>query len=94
MARLRSRIIFLKEGDANTKLFHLQSSNRTNKKFIAQFHTDEGVAVTQQEKEEVLFQHFTKILGTPHQRSEAINFLALGIQQADLTHLEAPFFRG
>jgi hypothetical protein len=35
MARLRSRISWLKEGDANTKLFHLHARHHKRKNFVA-----------------------------------------------------------
>ena len=35
MARLRARISWLRDGDANTKLFHLHARHRKRKNFVA-----------------------------------------------------------
>jgi hypothetical protein len=37
IARLRSRILYLQEGDANTSFFHQQARYRKKKNFIAKF---------------------------------------------------------
>jgi uncharacterized small protein (DUF1192 family) len=40
IARLRSRILYLKEEDANTSFFHHQARFRKKKNFIAKLHTE------------------------------------------------------
>lgn len=48
MARLRSRIRFLKDGDANKALFHSQARFR-NKKFIPKLIQNGAVITTQKD---------------------------------------------
>ena len=40
IARLRSRILYLKKEDANTSFFHHQARFRKKKNFIAKLHTE------------------------------------------------------
>jgi hypothetical protein len=44
--RQRSRITWLKKGDANTKFFHIMANNRRRKNFIHSLHTVNGVMCT------------------------------------------------
>jgi hypothetical protein len=55
MARLRSRISWLKEGDANTSLFHAQARFRQKKNFIAAVRSDDGQIWTAQEDKAAAF---------------------------------------
>jgi hypothetical protein len=48
IARLRSRIKYLKEGDANTKFFHMQARFRKKRNFISKLE-EEGRVVTNHE---------------------------------------------
>jgi hypothetical protein len=48
----------LREGDANTKLFHAQASYKTKKKLIVRLEDDDDTAVTHDEKEDMLYRHF------------------------------------
>lgn len=91
MARLRSRITYLSEGDANTKLFHLQACYRTKKKLITKLEGPQGAVYSHAEKEEVLFQHFLGVLGTPLQCLSAVDMPSIGIQRLNLESLERPF---
>lgn len=91
IARQRSRLLFLKEGDANTKLFYLHASHRTRKKHIARLEHNGVIAITHDEKELLLYNYFRMILGTPSSRTEAIDLASLGLLPLDLDPLEAPF---
>lgn len=55
MARVRSRIGWLREGDANTKLFHAHSRFRKKKNFIAVVNDDDGRLLTAHEDKEGAF---------------------------------------
>jgi hypothetical protein len=46
IARLRSRVLYLREGDANTSFFHLQVRFNKKKNFIAKLQTNNSLAVT------------------------------------------------
>jgi hypothetical protein len=46
IARSRSRITWLSEGDANTALFHSHARHRKRKNFICKLTTDEGMVLT------------------------------------------------
>lgn len=90
--RLRSRLVFLKDGDANTKLFHLQCSHRTQKKHISKLVFEGRAAFTQDEMAAMMFSFFSSSLGSASKSSTRIDLAALGIEQADLAHLDYPFY--
>ena len=50
IARLRSRIGWLKEGDANTRLFHMHARHQKKKNFIANLKVDDHMITTHEEK--------------------------------------------
>jgi hypothetical protein len=63
-ARQRARIKWLKLGDANTKYFHSRATHRKQKIRIQSLQSDNGIATSPLEIEEVVFEHMTKIMGT------------------------------
>lgn len=64
MARLKSRIGWIKEGDANTSLFHAQTRFR-KKNFIAAVHSEDGQIWTAHEgKAAAFFDFYQGLLGT------------------------------
>jgi hypothetical protein len=50
IARQRSRLTFLKEGDASTNFFHLQACHRGRKSFIDHLHHDGATVVHEVER--------------------------------------------
>jgi hypothetical protein len=58
------------------------------KKIIHTLQTENGVAVSQREKQDVIFDHFSHHIGTYVPRSCTLNFQALGWQPHPLHHLE------
>jgi hypothetical protein len=90
IARLQSRITWLREGDANTSLFHSQAWYRKRKIFIAKL-LDEGQPVTSHEdKAQVLLNFYSNLIGSSEQWGCTINLEALGVQQHDLHTLDTP----
>jgi hypothetical protein len=77
--------------DANTKLFHIRVNGRRRKLLIQSLHTNEGIAITQDDKEKELHSHFQGHLGTVPPRTEGIDWAGLGYQPHDLSALEADF---
>jgi len=51
IARLRSRVLYLKEGDANTSFFHQQARYRKKKNFIAKLQVGDQTVVDQEDKQ-------------------------------------------
>jgi hypothetical protein len=91
IARQRSRITYLKEGDANTRFFHLHGSYRKRKNFIRSLEAD-GVHVTEHEAiAAILHPYYEQLLREQSTRTATLNFEALGIMQKDLTALDLPF---
>jgi hypothetical protein len=56
--RQRSRLTFLREGDAHTKFFHLEACHRSRKNFIDSLQQQGMTIVGKVQKEGALFQHF------------------------------------
>jgi hypothetical protein len=90
VARLRSRIHWLKEGDANTRLFHSQARHRKRKNFIAKLQSGNQAATSHEEKAEMLQNFYEGLIGTREQRDQTIDLEAIRIQQHDLHSLESP----
>jgi hypothetical protein len=59
-----SRITWIREGDANTKLFHLRANGRRRKNHIPLLIGPSDMVSKHDEKEEILLQHFKKLMGT------------------------------
>jgi len=91
IAHLRSRILYLKEGDANTSFFHQQARFRKKKKFITKLQVDDQVLFDQEEKQEAVLDFYENLLGTAEEREYTIDLDAIGVQQHDLSTLDCPF---
>lgn len=92
VARLRSRILYLREGGANTSFFHQQARYRKKKKIIAKFQVSDQIATSQDDKQQAALDFYDNLIGTAVQRDFTLDFHNLGIQQHDLNNLEASFF--
>jgi hypothetical protein len=91
IARLRSRILYLREGDANTFFFHQQARYRKRKNFIGKLQVGDLSLTAQEDKQQAALDFFDNLIGTAEQRSYTMDFNTLGIQQHDLHDLDAPF---
>jgi len=92
IARSRSRITWLSEGDANTALFHAHARHRKRKNFISRLTNDSGVVLTKhEEKEQNIFEFYSNLLGKNMDREVTVNLTELDMPSLDLTELETPF---
>lgn len=91
IARHRSRMLPLREGDASTKFFHLHATYRRRKNHIISLQLGDNTAYDQQDKAEMLHSYFTDILGTEFARPHTLDLRALGIEQRNLDVLDLPF---
>jgi hypothetical protein len=90
IARLRARTSWLKDGDANTKLFHLHARHRKRKIFVACLVDGEQILTSHEEKAACVDQFYTNLLGNSTDRVQAIELETLGMPSFDLIDLEAP----
>lgn len=90
IACLRSQVRFLKDGDANTGLFHSQAGFREWKNFIPKLTVDEQVVTSQSDKGEVMFNYFNKVLGRAIPRSSSLDLSFFHREGMDLSAFEAP----
>jgi hypothetical protein len=91
IARLRSRILYLQEGDANTAFFHQQARYRKKKNFIPKLQVGNQVVVSQDEKQKAVDDFYENILGSAEVRDYTLNLDELDMQHHDLSDLDAPF---
>jgi exonuclease III len=89
--RQRSRIKWIKEGDANTKFFHLRANGRRRKNHIPALAGPSGPVHDHDAKAQILLEHFTSLLGTRGESSRDLNWESIGLPRLDLVHLEAQF---
>jgi hypothetical protein len=89
--RQRSRLTWIRLGDANTKFFHLRANARGRKNFIPQLSAQGSLVTSHQDKEDELYRHFSTILGQHTQRESQLNLDSLNITSHDLHDLDAPF---
>ena len=92
IARQRSRLLFLSEGDANTRFFHLHANGRKRKNYILRLRDPTtGDPVSGDSMATILFNFFSDLLVSEKARPCTLNFEAIGILPRDLSALELPF---
>ncbi|XP_066333373.1 uncharacterized protein [Miscanthus floridulus] len=74
IAHLCSRVLYLKEGDANTSFSHQQARYRKKKNFIAKLEVGDQTVVDQKDKQEAVLQFYENLLGTAEEREYTIDF--------------------
>ena len=91
IARQHSRLMFLAEGDANTRFFHLHACHRSRKNHITSLRVQGNDLVLGEQMADALYDHYRVLLGTPFQRLATVNFDSLGLAQHDLSMLDVCF---
>jgi hypothetical protein len=91
IARLRSRIGWLREGDANTKLFHMHSRFRKKKNFVPKLVSNGAVLINHDAKADLVNKFYGNLLGHCSDMEQTISLESLGIPCHDLSALDAPF---
>jgi hypothetical protein len=89
--RQASRINYLREGDANTKFFHLRVNARKRKNFIMRLKHNNGWSTTHEDKEKLILDHFSQALGRPPPRLLDFNWAVLNPIVHSLEDLGLPF---
>jgi hypothetical protein len=87
----RSRVSWLKAGDANTRFFHRKANARHRKNSIHALISEQGIVTEQDAMLDLAHNHFDQILGTESPASSQFNWDALGLNSLDLSDLELPF---
>jgi hypothetical protein len=88
-ARQKSRLTWLKKGNANTRYFQIMAIVRKKKNFIHALHSDDWVAWSHRDRGKVIYDHFLQHLGSYVPRKCRLNLANLGWQPKSLVHLEA-----
>ena len=86
--RQNSRITNLKEGDANTRYFHLRVNHRRRKNFIHRLKHNGGWVTEHKLKENIIHCHFKNITKKGPARKTDINWDILPIPDCDLHELD------
>ena len=87
-AKQQSRIRGIKAADAQTKLFFMQINGRKRKNYIKHLLTEDGQVHTHTEKEQHIFDHFSKQFGPPEARQFTLDWDRLGLPSHDLSEQE------
>jgi hypothetical protein len=92
IARPRSRIRWIKDGDANTALFHASARYRKAKNFITSVTSRDGQILTSHKDKAAEFTDFYEgLLGIHVNRDVTIDLHALEVPSYNLALLDAPF---
>jgi hypothetical protein len=91
IARQRSRLLFLRAGDANTKFFHLQSCHRQRKKCIQSMSVEGNELRQNRQMASAVFEYFDRIMGTSFGRARAVCLGLLDLPTLDLSALDCCF---
>ena len=86
--RQRSRLRWIREGDANTRLFQAVANGRRTKNFIAHVKTGMEIVTDQERKVEVFSDAFERLLGTASVREHTLDLQYLGLEAKELQCLE------
>lgn len=90
VARIRSRIGWLKDGDANTRLFHMHARHRKRKNFIAKLEYEDRVLTGHDDKAAAILDFYSNLIGTEVGRDRTVDLDALEMPNYDLEELDNP----
>lgn len=90
IARFCSRILHIREGDANTSFFH-QHAQFHRKNFIAKLQVGDMLVTSQEDKHKAVFDFYEQLRGSDVDRNCTLNVPAVHNSQHDLSSLEEPF---
>lgn len=93
VARIRSRIGWLQDGDANTRLFHMHARHRKRKNFIAKLEYEGRTLTGHEEKAAAVLDFYSNLIGTDANRARTVNLDSLEVPTFDLEDLTTPFWR-
>jgi hypothetical protein len=91
IARLRSRINWLKEGDANSRLFHQHARYRKKKNFIPKLADGDRIITSHEDKAAAVLDFYDNLIGAECDRERTINLDSLDSPSFELESLEVPF---
>lgn len=83
--------MFLKEGDANTRFFHLQACHRGRRNRIDSLWIDGAEVVSEPQLANAFYDHYNELLGSPFSRTRRFNLAAIGLPSCDLASLDVLF---
>jgi hypothetical protein len=86
-----ARIAYIKEGDANTKFFHLRVNARRRKNFIQRVKHRNGWVTDHEAKEQVILNHFHSIMRKGDVRSVDFNWEGIHFNNPNLESMGDPF---
>jgi hypothetical protein len=84
-------LLWLSEGDAPKRFFHVQATHRCHKNFIQLLEHQGRLLVVEDRKAEAAFNFFNDILGAPIVHSTGINLELLELNRLDLAELGGKF---
>lgn len=91
IARQKSRITWLQEGDTNTRLFHLVANGRRMKNYIPSLNVEGQIITDQKGKEDAFFKAYKDLLGKDEARDFTLDLDGLGMPRADLSEQDCIF---
>jgi hypothetical protein len=85
--RQESRLLWLSEGDAPTKFFHIHAYTRRRKNSVHSLECNGKTLVTEDHTTEAVFDFFDDNLGRPACRSHTVNLWLLDFPRLNLVEL-------
>jgi hypothetical protein len=86
-----ARIKHIKDGDTNTRFFHLRANGRRRKNFIQRLSSGNGWALTHNDKQVLIQDHFESIMTDPPPRTRDFSWAHFQLPTPDLSSLDRPF---
>jgi hypothetical protein len=86
-----AQIASIKEGDGNTKFFHLRVNARRRKNYIQCLKHNNGWVTDHEAKAQVIHNHFHLVMGRGEMRSVDFNWETLHFDNPNLESMDVPF---